>query len=50
VSKKKILIDIGAVPAPPKQNIVKLRSKHNLPPDVHSLVKKYFMMKEMKEV
>jgi hypothetical protein len=45
VSKHKILMDIGVIPSPHKNPPIKTRRKNNLPPEVHSLVQKYFRFK-----
>lgn len=42
-------MDIGVVPSPPKIAPIKMKRRHNLPAEVHSLVQKYFKLKEMQE-
>lgn len=48
MSKQKKLIDIGVIPTP-KPKLVKMKTKYNLPPNMHTLVQKYFKFKEMRE-
>lgn len=49
LSKQKILSEVGAIPAAPKQRPLCMRRRHRLAPDVHCLVQKYLRVKEERE-
>jgi hypothetical protein len=45
ISKRKILIDTGLVPSPPKKRIKSLKTNKNISPSLHLLLQRYVDIK-----